>query len=314
MRVEELRGEAFVTSAWRARPNLTVDAAMRVEVSRISQSGGADLQREFVYPKPRLLVTWTPTPNNQFRFRLERSVGQLDFNDFAASAQLSEDRLGAGNADLRPQQDWTVEAVYERRFWGDGVLSVTAGVSYLTDVVDIVPIFDEPGNFFAAPGNIGDGASSYLVIDITIPTERLGVSGGRLRLRGSWVNSEVTDPTTGELRRSSFQTPFVPTVGFTQDIQRWRTNWGFEYRWMNEDTGYRIDELSCARLENFLTVFAEYKPRPSLPLRAQFYTIGSLERTRILFTGPRDRAGVRFTEEREVRPESRIQFRLRQTF
>ncbi len=309
--VEELRGEGFATLAWRINPRLTLDGALRVEVSQISQG---EIEREFVYPKPRLLLTWTATPADQVRVRLERQVSQLNFSDFAASAALADGRTVAGNTDLRPQRTWTLEAVYERRFWGDGVLSVTGSLSRFTDALDVVPVIADDGRVFGAPGNIGDGEGAVLAIDATVPTDRLRIPGGRLRLRGSWAESEVTDPTTGERRRSSFQTPFAPLVGFTQDIVSWRTNWGVEWRDEVTDTAFRIDEVSQVWVDDYYTLFVEYKPRPSLSLRAQFYAIERFDRRRTVYDGTRDRDIVRFVEDRLTEPESRIQFRLRQTF
>ena len=80
------------------------------------------------------------------------------------------------------------------------------------------------------------------------------------------------------------------------------------------DTAFRIDEISRVRVEDFLTIFAEYKPRPSLSLRAQAYFLERFDRRRTLFDGPRDDGDIRFFEDRNIRPESRIQFRVRQTF
>ena len=60
----------------------------------------------------------------QFRLRLEREVGQLDFGDFAASADLEEQNVYGGNVDLEPEQRWISELTYERRFWGEGVVSI----------------------------------------------------------------------------------------------------------------------------------------------------------------------------------------------
>ena len=45
--VEELRGEGFLTATWRVREDLSVETGMRLEASRISQSGAFDLSREF---------------------------------------------------------------------------------------------------------------------------------------------------------------------------------------------------------------------------------------------------------------------------
>ncbi|WP_348253287.1 hypothetical protein, partial [Salmonella enterica] len=81
--------------------------------------------KTFSFIKPRLLATWTPGAANQFRIRFEREVGQLDFNAFAASAELQNDNVLGGNIDLEPEQRWISELAYERRFWGDGVVSIT---------------------------------------------------------------------------------------------------------------------------------------------------------------------------------------------
>lgn len=314
VRVEELRAEGFVTAAWRVRENVTLDAAMRVEVSRISQSGGSDLEREFVYPKPRLLLTWSATPSDQIRLRVEREVSQLDFGDFAASASLQEGRVGAGNAELEPQKTWVLEAVYERRFWGDGVLTLSGQVGYLTDAIDLVPVVASDGSVFSAPGNIGDGEIRAFVAETTIPTDRLGIAGGRLRLRASWVNIDVTDPTTGVLRRSSGNAPFIGTVAWTHDIQSWRGSYGFEWQSASESVAYRIDELSRQYVENNFNVYAEWKPTPALTLRLQYYDIGTLNLTRESFTGLRNVGTLRYTDRRLIDPEARLQFRVRYQF
>lgn len=314
VRVEELRGELYGTLSWRALSNLTVDAGLRVEFSRISQSGGASLERSFTYPKPRLLVTWTPTPSDQVRIRLEREVSQLDFGDFAASASLAEGRVGAGNQNLEPQITNVAEATYEHRFWGDGVISVTGSVARFTNAIDVIPVIDANGDVFSAPGNIGDGSSAALVIDTVIPTDRLGVAGGRLHLRGSWVNTEVTDPTTGVLRRTSGNAGFIPTVGWTHDIQSWRINYSIEWQAYFEDTTFRIDELAYEHFRDVVTAFVEYKPDPNWTLRLQFNQIGSIETLRTAYFGPRNAFGVAFTDARRIDPDWRIQFRVRRTF
>jgi hypothetical protein len=312
--VEELRAEGFLTAAWRMRENLTVDAALRLEASRISQSGATELSREFFYPKPRLLVTWSATPSDQVRVRLEHDVGQLDFGDFAAAAELADERVLAGAVDLRPDQTTTLEAAYEKRFWGDGVVTVTASVSRIIDAIDFVPVFLEDGDILTAVGNVGDGRSAAFVVDTTIPTDRFRVPGGRLRLRGSWVEIDITDPLTGETRRPSGNSPFIPLIGFTQDLQRLRTNWGFDYRWGNFSENFRITEISRSETTNGFSAFAEYKPRPSLSLRVQLNGIGLIESERRVFEGARDRSALQFVELRRLEPETRVFFRVRQTF
>jgi hypothetical protein len=165
-----------------------------MEISRITQSGDTDLERSFFYPKPRVLVTWNPSGVDQLRMRVEREVGQLDFGDFIASADLTAGSQDGADANLEPQRSWVGEVAWERRFWGAGSISATLTHSEISDVVDYKPL-PAGGD---APSNIGDGRSDQFVIALTLPTQKLGVSGGQVKARLSWFDSEVTDPVTFE--------------------------------------------------------------------------------------------------------------------
>ncbi len=154
VRVEELRGEVFSQATWRPNEDVTVEGGLRVERSTISQTGAVDLNQTFTFLKPRAVLTWSPGEHDQLQIRIEREVGQLDFGDFAASAELSNNVLNAGNANLSPQSAWTFEASWERRFWTDGVLSASLSHERISDAIDVIPVVSG-GQTFSAPGNIG---------------------------------------------------------------------------------------------------------------------------------------------------------------
>lgn len=313
VRVEELRGELFGQTTWRPNEDLTLEGGLRIERSTISQSGGSDLEETFTFLKPRGVLTWTPTEHDQLRLRVEREVGQLNFGDFAASAELANNNVFAGNADLSPQSAWVFEAAWERRFWEEGVLTATVTHERLTDVIDVIPVTDGV-DVFSAPGNIGDGTASGFSLEATIPTDRFGITGGQLTTSWRWRVSEVTDPTTGEERRISGQRPEEFFTRFTQDIDSWRTTWGVEYQPWGEDTVYRIDQVSHFRFRDYASAWVEYKPTDDWTLRAQAWMLGSYDQTRTVFTGPRDTDPQAYTEIRSMEPESRIQIRARRTF
>ena len=62
------------------------------------------LGKTLVYPKPRVVLTWSPDMADQFRFRVEEEVSQLDFNDFVAAPALNTGQVYVGNPNLVPQQ------------------------------------------------------------------------------------------------------------------------------------------------------------------------------------------------------------------
>jgi hypothetical protein len=284
-KVEELRGEAAGKAVWRATPKLTVEAGARMEVSRITQSGDTDLERSFFYPKPRVLVTWSPNNVDQLRVRVEREVGQLDFGDFIASADLAAGSQDGADANLEPQRSWVGEVAWERRFWGAGSISATLTHSEISDVVDYKPLPDGGD----APSNIGDGRSDQFVIAMTLPTQKLGISGGQLKTRFSWFDSEVTDPVTFEKRRITNATPFVCNVSFTRDMPGGKWSWGVSTNCANEYSRFRFNEVRTQRAEQYYEGFVEWKPRSDLTVRTTLSNWASrnITRERTIYKGSR---------------------------
>jgi hypothetical protein len=309
VKVEELRGEFFGQATWRPDPTLTIEGGLRIEVSEISQSGDSNLTRSFVYPKPRIQATWTPRPGHQFRFRAEREVGQLTFSDFVASADINIGQVEGGNPDLEPQKATVLEAVYERRFWGEGVLELTWQSAAYEDVVDIIPL---TGGFDGV-GNIGDGSADFFQARLTLPTDRLGLPNGRLRTRGSWSDTSVTDPVTGEARRIRGNQAFGCSVAFDQDLTGGRWSWGFVHG-CNVDKGraFRVREIRTSYTEPDFRMYGQWKPRADLTVRVDLINITARERgyDREIYSGPRDAAPLAF---REVRRTGRDPFLLVQT-
>ncbi|MBX7249240.1 MAG: TonB-dependent receptor plug domain-containing protein [Caulobacteraceae bacterium] len=329
--VEETRGEVFGTATWRAMPTLTVEAGARFEYSVISQSGDSNLEQEFFYPKPRLFVTWAPNEANQVRLRIEREVGQLNFGDFVSSAQLSTGVVTAGNQDLVPGKAWTYEIAYERRFWEKGALVLLAQYSDMEDVVDRVPVVDlstcpivggEPDptsplcEVFSGVGNIPEGRNFHYEVQLTLPLDRLWVKGGLLTFSGTWRDSEVEDPTTGEVREISGQPPFTGNAAFTQDIPAWRLNWGFDVGIGFKDYYYNIDEVDSEELQSWWRLWQEWKPMPSLSIRMEFQNLAArdLIRTRDVYTGLRDTSALLFHERKDLNFDPFFYMRIRKTW
>jgi len=308
--VEELRGEAFAKGTWRMRPDLTLEAGLRLEASTITQSGDADQEKSFFFAKPRFQATWTPRPNNQFRFRFERELGQLDFGDFAASADLDEENVQGGNVDLEPEQRWITELTYERRFWEDGIVSIGLRHDEIIDAIDIIPL--DMG--LSAVGNIGDGTLDQLAVNILVPMDRFGFTGGRLGFRNTWNHTEVTDPTTGETRRISNLRPSQPVFTIAQDITSWKLQWGAAYIESLYQFGYDPDQTSGFRGSDYFEIWAEYKPTPTLSLRAQLNVWNDFEVERIVYADRTPARPIAYVEQRFIDPRTFVSFRIRKTF
>lgn len=330
VRVTEKRGEASAQATWTPSKKITLEAGIRAEISTIGSSGDVDLQKTLTYPKPRAVLTWSPTTRDQFRFRGEREVGQLNFSDFVASSALSTGQVLAGNPDIVPARDWVVEAAYERRFWNAGTISLTLRHLWISDVVDRVPVcvedLDKNGicddtdnngvpDIFDAPGNIGGGKETDAALSLTVPLDRIMIKHGQLKGTGTWRRSEVTDPTTGQMRRISGQHPFDYELHFSQDLPKLKANWGIDVSSRFTETYYRFNEVDRYALKTFVVIFGEWKPKPDLALRLELDNVGArgYERTIFAYGGPRNVSPLDFVDDRNVGTGRAVYFRIRKS-
>ena len=309
VKVEETRGELFSKGTWRIHPDLTLETGLRLEASTISQSGDADQEKSFFFAKPRFLATWTPRPNNQLRLRFERELGQLDFSDFAASAELNDGNVYGGNVNLEPEQRWISELTYERRFWGEGIVSIGYRHDKIIDAIDRIPLDDG----LSAVGNIGDGTLDQLSLNVTVPLDKMGLSGARFTFRNDWNRTRVTDPTTGDERPISGVRATQANIGLQQDITRWKLQWGVNWLPYLSQGSYDPDQTFRWRGTDYLEMFAEYKPTPTLSIRAQLNLWDDFTQRRTVYAD-RDTRAVAFVEEGEQDPRTFVSLRVRKTF
>lgn len=308
--VEETRGEVFGKSTWRIHDDLTLESGLRLETSTISQSGDVDHSETFFFAKPRLLATWTPWEGHQFRARFERELGQLDFEDFAASAELDDENVLGGNADLEPEQRWISELIYERRFLSDGVLSIGYRHDRIVNAIDVIPLEDG----LSAVGNIGDGTLDQLAVNLVFPLDRIGFTGGKFNFENTWNHTEVTDPTTGRTRPMSDVRPTQAVIALSQDITTWKVNWSVAWIPLMGRATYDPDQTVGFRGRDYLQFEAEYKPSPSLAVSATLNIWDDFQTFRDVYA---DRSAVRpvaYREIRQIDPRTILRISLKKTF
>ncbi|WP_395944438.1 TonB-dependent receptor plug domain-containing protein [Brevundimonas sp.] len=309
VKVEETRGEIFSKGTWRLHPDLTLEAGLRLEASTIKQSGDADQEKSFFFAKPRFQATWTPMPNNQIRFRFERELGQLDFSDFAASADLNDQNVYGGNVDLEPEQRWISQLTYERRFWGDGIVSIGYRHDEIIDAIDSIPLADG----LSAVGNIGDGTLDQLSLNVLVPLDKFGFKGGQFTFRNDWNKTAVTDPTTGDERPISGVRATQANVGVQQDLMNGKVQWGINWLPYLGQPNYRPDQVSRWRGTDYFEMFAEYKPTTTLAIRAQLNLWDDFTQRRTVFADRTTRT-VAFVEDSTADPRTFVSIRVRKTF
>lgn len=260
--VEERRAEAFYTLAYDLNPTLTLDAKAAAEWSEIAVSGDAENRQQLVFFKPALSLSWKPSPGVSVDAGLKRTVGQLDFDAFAASAEVGDDRTQGGNAELRPQLETRASLGVDLR--GRDGLALNAGLfhEWRDDVLEPVIL---PGGGFGL-GNAGRARVWGAEFGASVSLSSLA-SGLRLDARGSWRDAAFDDPLTGQSRRVTDLNPWEYDVELRQDLPAYRLSWSLQVEGRGETLDYFVPEVSALSVDPELRMSIESSHFRNLKLR-----------------------------------------------
>lgn len=310
--VNEKRGEAFVQSSWKIAPDWSLEAGLRGEFSTITAKGIPS--RSFAFLKPRAVLSWQATDTSQFRLRTERVVGQLDFTNFIASSNFSQNGINAGNENLVPDRHWQFEGDYEYHFWDRGAFLLSITRDYATDLVDYIPI----GDGLDGPGNLPHGLLTTYDVEISAPLDRLGITGGTLKPSLVWRNSSTKDPVTGQTRQISNTRDHTIQISYLEDIKSLNSSLEFDAGSMPYGRDYyRIDQVTHLQLATPYFGFQwDYKPAPDLDLQFQLanivpYTFDVIEYN---YAGARNLSPLTSIQDEHTHSFPRLFIQLRKTF
>lgn len=325
-RVEEVRGDFVIKDNWNVG-HLELVYGVGVEVSSITQTGDAELERTFTFIKPDVLMTYSPTQQQQYRLRVAREVSQLNFGDFISSTVFEDDDLALGNPDLKPEATWTSELTHERRFGEFTVMTIRAFHDWISDVEDLLPLSDT----FEAPGNIGSGRRWGMEFEGTLPLDWVALTGARLDIKARWQDSTVTDPVTGNKRilssKNEFGVPsdfsylrnenkFALALDFRQDFEVAKVAWGWSLKTRTHRPFYRVNEFEALNEGAEVNTFIETTRWLGIKVRFEVNRLFDVieTRDRTLYTGRRSLSPIDGFIERSRDGGRELVLRLSGTF
>lgn len=257
--VKEKRAEIFVNAGRNLSPALRLDAGLTLEYSQLEVRGDATADRTLKFLKPNATLDWKPGGGWHTQLSVRRRVAQLDFFDFISAAELSTDRVNGGNANLLPQRAWELRLTADRKILGNGLVKLDLGHDRISLLQDRVLIFDDDGNSFDAPGNIGTGKRSFARLTVDAPMGRLW-SGLRFKLNGQVQRTRVEDPVTGDPRDFS---GFYPSWEWQMEARRDAGSFSYGFMVAHRDrfTFFRTNEIDTNFNSGpYSTAFIEYRP------------------------------------------------------
>ncbi len=317
--VKEKRAEPFINIGRQLSSSIRLDGGLTYEYSKIRVRGDVNEDRApLKFWKPSLTLDWKGGKGWHGQLSAKRVVAQLDFYDFISSAELSADRVNAGNPDLVPQQAWEFRGMIEHPLLGEGVAKLDVGYDLVNDLQDRVLICDEEDEdiCFDAPGNLGTGKRYFATLTLDAPLAKVGLKGVRVKFTGTLQRTRVEDPISGEQRNWS---DFFPDWQWNVDVRHDLKNfsYGFVVQDRDRTTFFRTDEFDT----NFNggpygTAFIEYRPRAgttiTLDVDNAFDTSGN--RDRLIFRPNRADPDFVISEVRERNRHLNFGLTLKQSF
>jgi Outer membrane protein beta-barrel family/TonB-dependent Receptor Plug Domain len=263
--VKEKRGEVYVNLGKTISPALRIDGGLNYEFSQLTVRGDATADRALKFLKPSISLDWKAGGGWHTQLAVRRTVAQLDFYDFISIGELSTNRINGGNADLQPQRTWEFRLTAEHPLLGDGLFKLDVGHDLISLLQDRILVFDDRGNAFDAPGNLGTGKRYFASLTVDAPLTRVW-KGLRAKLTTTLQRTRVEDPISGRLRKFS---GFYPDWQWDLTVRRdaGALSYGFEVSDNQRFTFYRTDEFDTNFNRGaYMTAFVEYRPGPRTSL------------------------------------------------
>jgi hypothetical protein len=232
--VDEWRAETFLNVSRTVMRDWTIDAGISLESSNIAVRGGAQASQQLAFIKPSVAVAWKPSDQLSIRGALRREAGQLDFHDFAASAELGADRTLGGNPALQPDTSTRLSFDVDYRVGNDVAVSFEMFHEWRQDVSE--PIVLPSGDF--GVGNAGDAR----VWGASLRASRSLPFGLRADARAVWQDASYRDAISGSVRPVSGFVPLTFGVELRQDFPGKALAWGARLSKEGVDEEYFVDE------------------------------------------------------------------------
>ncbi len=246
--VQEIRYEGFAFHNWTINDRMTLESSVVYETSEISQSGVVRNSRQFDFIKPSVDFRFNLTEALRLRATVTRSVSQLSFANFAATANDDDRELDAdaGNPELVPEKEMRYELGLEYRLADDnGVLSSRVFYTDIDDYIGNINATVNPAQPISAVGNVGQAARWGMFNNASVRLGFLGLPDAIVSAGVNVFDSKLTDPFLGSERRITRRGE--ADLGFRHDVTSLSLSYGIDYRHPFHGGEYDVDITTITR-------------------------------------------------------------------
>ncbi|QUD86485.1 hypothetical protein [Phenylobacterium montanum] len=278
--------DAHAGLKWRLTSWLSLNAGGKLEMADAqwrgpSTSGGATAAGlTYAFIEPSVDGAVTLPGKGQLDLSLTRAVSPIDAGAFATFA-ATEDR--AASARFGPNREWRYRLSFDQKL---AAMKLSAAVTQarIESATELGPV----GADTQAPVAVTGGERQQVDLDLSAPLAAIGLPSLTLTSSGTWRNSRLRDPFTGEMRRASAESPQTAKIALVQSLAGLKARWGLEGQFGGDLALYQMSQISRVSVDDSLGGFVEYAPG-SFALRLQVDGLygGGRQTTDTIFAGPR---------------------------
>jgi hypothetical protein len=237
-RVEEDRRSVDSAVDWNFSERWTLSGDIGLESYQIESSNVSSGEQS--NPKGSVKLTFRPQPRTTLSFESDRSIGQLSFNQFLASTNLSSEINTAGAAELEPVRSWNHSVVYDRRFGYVGVMRFELSRQKRDNPIQTVALSD---SLFVSQNTFAETIDS-LRASVEVPLTRFNREDLILGITGGGSASDTIDPVTLEQRDVSGNPRRFWNVQFRRDPRAGKLAWNVFASRQAQGADYSVRDIN----------------------------------------------------------------------
>jgi outer membrane receptor for ferrienterochelin and colicins len=275
--VEERRIDPYIKSVYEGFDRLTIETGLRYEYTDrdIGVEGGDSFGRSEGQLNPSLHLKYALTDDTNLRFSVARTVLRPSFDQLVPATLIEEpddDDATVGNPDLDQETAWGFDVGFDRRIGEQGIFGVNLFFRDIKDKIELVGtgnIIDVGGDLYNefVYQNFGDGIAYGAEFDFSAPLSIMGLDDTTVFANLTLLDSEVTDPVTGDKRRFRDQPDYIYNVGVIQLLPKWNSTMGVSYNKRGASYAYDYAEIEKVEYDGNLEAFFEKRVSDSFVIR-----------------------------------------------
>jgi len=277
--LEETRIDPFALVEFQLFRGFFVETGARFETTQRDISGvgfGGDVDQGSVNTKrlnPSVHLRLELSDNDQIRFSAARTVRRPNFDlltPVITEEEPGDDDIFVGNPRLNQETAWGFDLGFERSLGETGVIGLNGFFRNISGLIEPVSTGTSTGSGSGTifrPRNIGSGQVWGVEFDVSTPLTLLNMPNTGIFGSVTWIDSETTDPFTGDDRRFRDQPNYILNVGFIHSIEQTGTAFGVSYQKRGHSFAIDPDEIEKTTYDGNLDVFIEQRLSGSMVIR-----------------------------------------------